>query len=276
MTYSTLMVHLNLGISNEGLLHITFDLAERFNAHVIGIAACQPLQITYGDGFMAGDLYEQDCLEMKRETNEAEASFRAALHGMESRLEWRSTVLDTSLAAYVAEQARAADLLIISPEEEGVTRDFSRRVNVGDLVMHVARPVLLVPSGVNHLDLENIVVGWKETLETRRAISDALPMLKRAGHVTVVEIAAIADITAANDRLKDVVAWLGRHGIAAEAMSAISQGNDAAELDAIAQQKNAGLLVAGAYGHSRLREWALGGVTRNLMLHPARCSLVSH
>jgi hypothetical protein len=57
MTYSTLMAHLNLGISNEGLLHITADLAERFNAHVIGITACQPLQITYGDGFMAGDLY---------------------------------------------------------------------------------------------------------------------------------------------------------------------------------------------------------------------------
>ncbi len=120
------------------------------------------------------------------------------------------------------------------------------------------------------------MVGSKATREARRAISDALPLLKLAGHVTVLEIAAAAEIPAARDRLKDVADWLGRHGISVETMTAVSQGDDAAELDAIAQQKGAGLLVAGAYGHSRLREWMLGGVTRNLMLHPARCSFVSH
>jgi nucleotide-binding universal stress UspA family protein len=276
MTYSTLMVHLNLGVSNEGLLDVAADLAGRFNAHVIGIAACQPLQISYGDGYMSGDLIEQDRLEMSRETTQAEAEFRAALHGIASRLEWRSTVLPSSLAAYVAEQAGAADLLIVGPEEKGLTRDFSRRVNVGELVMQVARPVLLVPPGISQLNLENVVVGWKETREARRAISDALPLLKQAGHVTLLEIAAAAEIPAVRDRLQDVADWLGRHGITAETMTAVSQGNDAAELDAIAQEKGAGLLVAGAYGHSRLREWMLGGVTRNLMLHPARCSFVSH
>lgn len=276
MTYSTLMAHLNLGVSNDGLLHVAADLAVRFNAYVIGIAACQPLQINYGDGYMCGDLVEQDRLEISRETIQAEADFRAALHGIASRLEWRSSVLPSSLAAYVAEQAGAADLLIIGPEEKGLTRDFSRCVNVGELVMQVARPVLLVPPGVNQLNLENVVVGWKATRESRRAISDALPLLKLAGHVTVLEIAAAEEITEAHNRLKDVADWLGRHGIAAEILAAISQGNDAAELDAIAQEKGAGLLVAGAYGHSRLREWMLGGVTRNLMLHPARCSFVSH
>jgi hypothetical protein len=86
----------------------------------------------------------------------------------------------SSLAAYVAEQAGVADLLIIGPDEKGLTRDFSRRVNVGELVMQVARPVLLVPPGVNQLKLQNVVVGWKETREARRAISDALPLLKLA------------------------------------------------------------------------------------------------
>jgi nucleotide-binding universal stress UspA family protein len=276
MTYSTLMVHLNLGVSNEGVLHVAADLATRFNAHVIGIAASQPLQITYGDGFMSGELIEQDRIEMGRETHQAEADFRAALHGMASRLEWRSTVLPSSLAAYVAEQAGAADLLIIGPEEKGLTRDFSRRVNVGELVMQIARPVLLVPPGTNQLNLENVVVGWKETREARRAISDALPLLKQASHVTVVEIAAAEEIAAVRHRLKDIVDWLGRHGVAAEIMAAVSQGDDAAELDALAQKMDAGLLVTGAYGHSRLREWMLGGVTRKLMLHPARCSFVSH
>ena len=276
MTYSTLMVHLNLGVSNEGLLHIAADLAGRFDAHVIGIAACQPLQVTYGDGFMAGDVLEQDRIEMKREINDAEANFRAAFHGRESGLEWRSTIAPSSLATYIAEQARAADLIIISPEEKGLTRDFSRRVKVGELVMQIARPVLLVPPGINQLNLENVVVGWKETGEARRAISDAIPLLQKAGHVTVVEIAAAEDIAAARDRLKDVADWLARHGVAAETVVAHSQGDDAAQLDALAREKDTGLLVAGAYGHSRVREWMLGGVTRNLMLHPTSCSLVSH
>jgi nucleotide-binding universal stress UspA family protein len=180
------------------------------------------------------------------------------------------------LATYIAEQARAADLIIISPEEKGLTRDFSRRVNVGELVMQIARPVLLVPTGINQLNLENVVVGWKETGEARRAISDAIPLLQKAGHVTVVEIAAAEDIAAARDRLKDVADWLARHGVAAETVVAHSQGDDAAQLDALAREKDTGLLVAGAYGHSRVREWMLGGVTRNLMLHPTSCSLVSH
>jgi nucleotide-binding universal stress UspA family protein len=276
MTYSTLIVHLNLGVSNEGLLHTAADLAGRFDAHVIGIAACQPLQVTYGDGFMSGDVFEQDRVEMKREIDEAEANFRAAFQGVASRLEWRSKVTPSSLVAYVAEQATTADLLLIGPEEKGLTRDFSRRVNVGELVMQIARPVLLVPPGVNQLNLENVVVGWKETREARRAISDAIPLLKKAAHVTVVEIAAVEDITAARDRLKDVADWLGRHGIAAQTLVAHAQGDDAAQLDAIVREKDAGLLVAGAYGHSRVREWMLGGVTRNLMLHPTCCSLVSH
>jgi len=276
MTYSTLMVHLNLGVSNEGILRIATDLAGRFNAHVIGIAACQPLQVSCGDGYLSGDVIEQDRIEMNREISEAEAAFRATFESTASRVEWRSTVLPSSLAAYVAQQADAADLLIFSPEEKGLTRDFSRCVNVGELIMQVARPVLVVPTGVNQLSLENVVVGWKETREARRAISDALPLLKQAAHVTVLEITAAEQIATVRDRLKDVADWLARHGIAAETMATVSQGNDAAELDTIAQQKDAGLLVAGAYGHSRLREWMLGGVTRNLMLHPARCSFVSH
>ena len=80
----------------------------------------------------------------------------------------------------------------------------------------------------------------------------------------------------ARGRLQDVVAWLKGHGIAAKAVAAPTAGNDATHLDAIAREHGAGLLVAGAYGHNRLREWVLGGVTRDLLLRPGRCSLVSH
>lgn len=276
MTYASLMVHLDLGAPSAGLLQVAADLAGRFKARVIGIAACQPMPIAFGDGYMSAEVIEQDRAESEKETNKAEADFRAALHGKVTEPEWRSTISYMALADYVAGQARGADLLITGPDRKGPSFDSSRQVNIGDLVMRVGRPVLIVPPGASTLDLASVVVGWKESRETRRAVADALPLLQQAGRVTVVEVAADDDLVDARGRLQDVVAWLKCHGVVAEALAVPSVGNDATRLDAIAREHRAGLLVAGAYGHNRLREWVLGGVTRDLLLHPDRCSLVSH
>lgn len=276
MTYASLMVHLDLGASNTGLLNVAAALAERFKARLIGIAACQPMPIAFGDGYMSAEVIEQDRAESESETNKAEADFCAALQGRVMDPEWRSTISYMALADYVAGQARAADLLITGPDRKGPTLDSSRRVHLGDLVMRIGRPVLIVPPDVATLDLASVVVGWKESRETRRAVGDALPLLQQAGRVTVVEVAADEDLVDARGRLRDVVAWLKCHGVVAEAVAAPSVGNDATRLDAIAREHGAGLLVAGAYGHNRLREWVLGGVTRDLLLRPDRCSLVSH
>lgn len=276
MTYASLMVHLDLGAPNAGLLQVAADLAERFKARVIGIAACRPMPIAFGDGYMSAEVIEQDRAESEKETNKAEADFRAALLGKVAEPEWRSTISYMALADYVAGQARGADLLITGPDRKGPSLDSSRQVNIGDLVMRIGRPVLIVPPGIATLDLSSVVIGWKESRETRRAVSDALPLLQQAGRVTVVEIAANEDLVDARARLHDVVVWLRHHGVVAQAVAAPSDSNDAKHLDAIAREHGAGLLVAGAYGHNRLREWVLGGVTRDLLLRPGRCSLVSH
>jgi nucleotide-binding universal stress UspA family protein len=76
--------------------------------------------------------------------------------------------------------------------------------------------------------------------------------------------------------LQDVVGWLKRHGIEANAVAAPSTGDDATGLKAIAQEQRVDLIVAGAYGHSRVREWVLGGVTRDLLLRGGPPALVSH
>ena len=275
MTYGTLMVHLELGRSNAGLLQITGDLAERFHASVIGIAACQPMQIVYGDGFISGDIYEQDRQELDKEMKAAEAEFRSALQTRAVTLEWRSTVMFTLLSDYLAREARSADL-IITGIASGDLFDSSRSVNTGDLVMRAGRPVLVVPSAASKVKLDRVVVGWKDTREARRAVSDALPLLKGASHVAVVEIAVEEELAAARTQIEDVAGWLNRHGIKAECLTSPSTGDDATALYAVAQDQGADLIVAGAYGHSRLREWALGGVTRDLLLRANWCSLLSH
>jgi nucleotide-binding universal stress UspA family protein len=276
MSFKTLMVTLELGSANNARLKVAGDLAERFGAGVIGIALCQPLQLLYSDGgYVTGDIVEKDRMDIEWKLKEAEAQFRSALGVRAPRLEWRSDVLFEPLAAYIARHARRADL-VITGVASGDWFDAARSPNVGDLIMQLGRPVLLVPATADALKLDHVVVGWKDTRECRRATLDALPLLKAAAHVAVIEIAVEADLAAARTHLDDVAAWLDRHGIAAETQALGSIGDDAARLKAVARDRCADLIVAGAYGHSRLREWALGGVTHDLLLRGDRCSLLSH
>jgi nucleotide-binding universal stress UspA family protein len=278
MSYPTLMAHLELGRSNAGLLRIVGDLADRFHAAVVGIAACQPIKTVFGDDgfcFMSGDVVVAERTEIDQETAAAETEFRDAFEARTKLIEWRSAFTQGSLSGYLADQARRADLIItgVSP---GSLLDSSRHTDIADLVMRAGRPVLIVPPNASKLRLERIVVAWKDTREARRAAFDALPLLKWANHVAVLEIAAKADIPAARDRLDDIVGWLRGHGVAATAVAATSDGSDAMQLNEIIQRQGADLIVAGAYGHNRMEEWALGGVTRDLLLCADRCALVSH
>ncbi|MFZ6648035.1 universal stress protein [Undibacterium sp. TJN25] len=275
MTYATLMVVLEPGHANSAVLAIAGELAARFQARVIGIAACQPMQLTYGDGFVCGELIEQDRDEIVKELKESESEFRSALKTRAVALEWRSTITLTPISHHIANEARCADL-VITRAESGLLLNKSREVNTGDLVMQAGRPVLIVPGGAGKLKLEKALVGWKDTRETRRAIADALPMLKEAAHVVVVGITKESGMAATCVELDDVVAWLRQHNVKAEPLASLSIDDDTTQLMAIAQDQKADIVVAGAYGHSRLREWILGGVTRDLLLCADCCSLISH
>jgi nucleotide-binding universal stress UspA family protein len=274
--YATLMVHLELGHPNTALLKVAGDLAERLHTSVIGIAVCQPMRIIYSDGYIPGDLIEQDRQQIDDEMKAAEAEFRASLGNRLQTSDWRSVVTYISLSTQLAREARCADLVITGVDRNASLFDTSRHLDIGDFVMQAGRPCLIVPAGIEKLALKHVVAGWKDTGETRRAVYDALPLLKQAGRVTVVEIAIEEDLAEARIRLQDVVGWLKRHAIEAISVAALSTGDDAAELKAIIQEQGADLIVAGAYGHSRVREWVLGGVTRDLLLRAGRCSLVSH
>jgi nucleotide-binding universal stress UspA family protein len=96
------------------------------------------------------------------------------------------------------------------------------------------------------------------------------------GGLHFVMAPAQEDEAAAGRRLTDVAAWLKRHGILAETLVAPSTGDDVAALAAVARAQHADVVVAGAYGHGRLREWAFGGVTADLLLDPVRCTMLSH
>ncbi len=277
MTLTSLVVRLTAGYPNDALLKLAADLAHRFkSARVIGVSARQPIQI-YGSGdmYVPADLINWDCEQIEKELRTAEKEFRAGFEGRGINIEWRSTALTYgSIADYVAEQLRAADVLITPALESHTMPDRSRNPDLAELVLHAGRPVLVAGAAESRLDLGHAVVFWKDTREARRAAEDALPLLKAADRVTVVEIASSADLTDARARTQDVVDWLARHGVAAGTRTEVRVNDEAAQLRDIA--RDAGLIVGGAYGHTRLREWVLGGITRDVLLRPDHCSLVSH
>jgi len=275
MTYATVMVSLALGRENGPRLEIAGQLAEQFGARAIGIAAGQftpPLYFTTGE--QAQRLLDQGEAAIKNRLAEVEAQFRAAMQNRAAAVEWRCA--EDFPARFIARQARAADILVVGGDGGDLIADPLMQAGPSDLVMQAGRPLLVVADACDRLDLRRVVIGWKDTPEARRAVVDALPLLRKAKDIKVVEIIEDdVDRPAALSEVTDVVAWLSRHGIVASAQVAPECGYAAARLDAIASELGAGLVVAGAYGHSRLGEWIFGGVTRRLVNPSNRCSLLS-
>ena len=277
MTYATVMVSLALDQSNEARLQVAGELAERFEAAIIGVAAGQfapPLYFT--DGAEAQSLIDQEEASIRKRLADLEAQFRAATKARGGRGEWRGAM--DFPTRFVLAQARCADIIVSGGQSPAFSDAFAL-ASPKDLVMQAGRPLLVVPDKVNWLDLRSVLVAWKDTPEARRAVADALPLLRKARDVTIVEIPERDDDrSAVMAGVTDVAAWLARHGVTASARvsEAVRNATAAAQLEQVAGDLGAGLIVAGAYGHSRFRELILGGVTEYLVTQSARSVLLSH
>ena len=140
-------------------------------------------------------------------------------------------------------------------------------------------PVLVVPYAGRYETVgRRVLIGWSATREAARAVSDAMPLLAAAEIVTVLTIDA-REGTDAHGELPgaDISLHLARHGVKAEIERTVSAGIPAGDvLLSRAADLGADLLVIGAYGHSRVRELLLGGVTRSILQSMTLPVLMSH
>jgi nucleotide-binding universal stress UspA family protein len=275
VTISILMACLRTDQSNAELLAVVADIARRFSAAVVGVVARQPSMRSAIMAVGPGEPPDRDLEKFRERAAVVEAEFRFALPTVEN-IQWRSQMTAGPPSQHIANDARGVDLIVAASETGEQIFPASPEFDVSDLLMRAGRPVLIAPARAAGLKLTHALVCWKDSREARRAVVDALPILKACNRVDVVELVDGPEVEAARGRLADLGDWFGRHGIEANCSASMLNGSEAAHLAAIASDLDIDLIVAGAFGRSRLREWVFGGVTQDLLLKADRCVLVSH
>jgi nucleotide-binding universal stress UspA family protein len=275
MSYASFLTHVEVHSGPPSRLWLAADLANQFGAALIGVGAeiMEPPTAASAFGYVDGEAMVVLAQVVQDDLKLAEETFSEVAKTVVAGSEWRSGVGFPS--DLVTQQARACDLIIGGPrhsEPMGV----HDRADPGDLLMRSGRPVLVTPVGQERLDGSSIVVAWKDTREARRAVVDALPFLVRAKQVLVAEVCENRSAADARAAVADVAEFLARHGVrASTAVREPGRGSPAKALLEIADMQDAGLIVAGGYGHSRVSEWVFGGVTNELLGAP-RAVLLSH
>jgi nucleotide-binding universal stress UspA family protein len=277
MTYKTILVHLDHRPRSAERLGLAGSLADEFGAHLIGLfAPGVPRLPSYAQaegGPLLRELLDRRNAEIQ---HDAERRFRdiAQRHGDE-RSEWRASLADPAAAVQLS--ARYADLVVAGQpeaEDEGDLRGLA-----DELVFSAGRPVLFVPYAGRFPALgKRVLVAWDTGREAARAVTDALPLLQRA---EAVEVCAFDPERGRRGHGElpgaDIGLYLARHGVKVTvARQSGARYDVGSQILSRAADVGADLVVMGAYGHARVRELVLGGVTRTMLEAMTVPVLMSH
>jgi nucleotide-binding universal stress UspA family protein len=268
MAYKDILVYVDTAPQTAARLDIAAALAQQHQAQLIALYVDAPPFIpadVMGTGMSAEVMTWQRELRRSRAA-EARAVVDAAQqrHGLE--MEWRNVAgtIDETLLLH----GRYADLIVIGQSGDPMNLSEPLSPSPAAIVVGAGRPVLVVPRAITAGPCGGrILIAWKATAEATRAVHDAEPLLARAGKVTVVAVSPEAD-EAPRIGGSDIARHLARHGIAVDVAPVIAPDLAAGPtILARAGDLQADLIVMGGYGHSRLREMVLGGVTRHVLQH---------
>lgn len=256
----------------EERLQCALDLARAFDGHI----SC--VQVTPFDHFIGGDPFGgmHGCAELmaKLRTEEKAERERVEAHLAREGASWDWLHFDGNAVQTVLSQSRLADVIVLSQAIRGKTEGIRPLPIAAEVAIHARAPVMAVPAIFKGLGASGTaMVAWNGSFEAAQALRLALPMLRGAGKVCLVEVTDdMHDFPAT-----EAASYLSRHGIAAELHQWRREGRSTADvlLDAAAQLR-AGYVVMGAYGHSRVRETVIGGVTRDLISGSAIPLLLAH
>jgi nucleotide-binding universal stress UspA family protein len=278
MTYKTILVHCDASRSVGTRLAAAADVAQRFEARLVGVHAREPFEVvSFVDGGMAlgplMDAYQAGCDAAEKT---AVSAYDKATKGRNFPAEWRVTEAFSDDA--LALSARYADLLVVGqadPDDPAGSRNDLPEA----MAFATGRPVLVVPQiGAPSSLGKTVMLCWNASRESARAAADALPFLQAAEKVIVLVVDPEKSANGhGQEPGADVAAWLARHGVEVTVQRDVAVDAQIGEIIlSRAADHGVDLIVMGIYGHSRLREMVLGGVSRTLLSSMTVPVLMSH
>ncbi|MGN6579092.1 MAG: universal stress protein [Bordetella sp.] len=278
MDYRDILVHIDASKAMPQRIEAALHVAKRFNARLTGLfsvfqPALAPISmIAQPPGYGFAD----DALRSEYQDAE-ESMFRKALARVGIDGDWDFSTLAPNLA--MPRAARLADLVIAGQRDPQDPESFIAEQFIENLVLSGGRPVLLLPYAGRFTEIGNtICVAWDGSREASRALHDALPFIVRARKTIIFSINASGETDAprfGTDRIAAAVARRGAN-VAIEEVDGVHDISTGDLLLSRAADFGADLIVMGCYGHARLRELFLGGVTRTLLKSMTVPVLMSH
>lgn len=273
----SLVVHVDGSPRSAARLTLARQLAAAHGAVLEAVLAAAPslaeLPLAYSAGSEAATLMlELD--EDRRRRARATFEHEAARPG--PPMHWIELDQELTLHGFV-QRALYADLLVLGQHDAadrlawGVARDF-----VPAVVADSGKPALVLPYAGRHVEVgRNVLIAWKAGREAARAVAAALPLMREARQVHVATSTPAG--SAGRVALGPLEAYLQRHGVTASvAVHGVADEQVGESLLSIAADVEADLLVMGCYGHSRTREWLLGGATRSVLQAMTLPVLMAH
>jgi nucleotide-binding universal stress UspA family protein len=272
-----IVVNLTGGAPQDFVADYAISLARLFDAHIAGVGFIyEPVIPGTVLGGIPTDLIEAQREENTKAANAATSRFAAAAKAAALSAEVR--ILDASVAGAAdlfGRIARRFDLAVVGQArpKEGA----SEELLIEGALFESGRPVVVVPHvQTQAVTLERVLVCWDGSRPATRAIADALPFLQ---HAKAIDIMAVSGERGKGSELvgTNMARHLARHGLKVE-LKRVSAGDVdvPATIRAHAADTGADFMVMGGYGHSRLREFILGGVTRTILASSTIPVLMSH
>jgi nucleotide-binding universal stress UspA family protein len=259
MTFATIMVSVDFDQASKARISLAADLAVRFKSVLIGVAGWPLLKPDHKSVSETELPSTRSAESVSNELKHLGEKFRKIAEDITDRVEWRSSI--NFPREVIATEARAADLVVIG---QGFLPD---TYDPGTIILAAGRPVLVVPQDTDRLEASRVLIAWKDKREARRAVRDALPLLKGAKEVCIA-VVKTAGSEGADAQIADVVQYLERHHVSVgQQISTVASEDEETVLLDLAKKHGINLIVAGAYGRTRLSEWIFGGVTRHLLLN---------
>ena len=271
-----LVVNLGLGARDQAAEY-AISVAETFGAHLLGIAVSyEPVIPGTVMGGIPPEIIESQRTESDKKARAAISRFEQAVK--RAGISAESRIISTSISG-AAEQigriARRFDLSVIGQPER--QKSLPDEVIAEGVLFESGRPVIFVPFiQKGGMKVDRTMVCWDGSRAAARAIADAEPFLKKAKQV---EIVIISDKPSKNDEVPgaDLGQHLARHGLRVDVKRITSPDIDVpSTILSYAADSSADMIVMGGYGHSRLREFVLGGATRGLLESMTVPVLMSH